>query len=148
MPRAATWILAALLLTCAACSGGHSMFGAPLDQALADLDGSIARGDVEVACGRLHEVLPQLSQWVDGARGERATVGHQLLEQLADLGESCGVPPAGDATRLASGWPPLYKELRRISTYKTSWLTVFTYVSMLVVGIGTYWLLRRKRRAE
>ena len=147
MPRAtATWILTALLLACGAC-GNRSMFGSQLDQSLADVDGSITRGDVEVACGRLQQVLPQLDEWVKGARGERAARGNQLLEQLADLSSSCGAPPAGNPARLATAWPPLYQELRRISTYKTSWLTVFTYVSMLAVGIGTYLFLRRAKRS-
>ena len=147
MPRAAaTWILTALLLACGAC-GNRSMFGSQLDQGLADIDGSITRGDVEVACGRLQQALPQFAEWVQGARGERAAVGNQLLEQLGELTSSCGVPPPGNPARLATGWPPIYKEMRRISTYKTSWLTVFTYVSMLAVGIGTYLFLRRAKRS-
>jgi hypothetical protein len=149
MARAATsttWLLATFLVACAAC-GNQSMLGAPLDKALAEVDGSIARGDVEVACGRLQQVVPQLAAWVKDARGERAAVGNQVLGQLGELSGSCAAPPAGDPTRLATAWPPLYQELRRVSTYKTSWLTVFTYVSMLAVGIGTYLLLRRKRSA-
>jgi hypothetical protein len=147
MPRAAaTWILATLLFASAAC-GNRSMLGGPLDQSLADLDGSITRGDVELACSRLQQLLPQLGEWAANARGERAAVSHQLVEQLSDLSSSCAAPPSGNPARLASAWPPLYQELRRISTYKTSWLTVFTYVSMLAVGIGTYLFLRRAKRS-
>jgi hypothetical protein len=145
MVRAATWILAVTLLACAAC-GDSSMLGGPLDQSLTELDGSIARGDVEVACGKLTQVIPELTGWAKGARGERAAVANQVVEQLGELSLACGPPPAGNPARLATGWPPLYKELRRVSTYKTSWLTVFTYVSMIAVGIGAYVLLRRRRR--
>ena len=143
------WIIvaAALLATLAGC-GDRSMFGSQLDRDLADLNAAMECGDFELACERLGKVTPQFAKWAEGARGERAASGNQLLEQLAGLQTSCGVPPLADSRNLTSSWPPLYQEMRRISTYKTSWMTVFTYVSMLAVGIGMYLFLRRMRSAH
>ena len=135
-----------LLILVAAC-GDRSMFGPQLDQGLAGLDAALARGEVEVACARLNEVVPKFAEWAEGARGERAARGNQLLEQLAGLRNYCGAPGTADPAAMTKAWPPIYAEMRKISTYKTSWLTVFTYASMFAVGIGVYMLLRRMRRS-
>ncbi len=129
--------------------GNRSMFGSQLDHELAGVNSAVERGDVELACERLSRALPLLAEWVDGARGERAATGNQLLNQVSELMSYCSVPPpvTGSGGNLMTAWPPYYKELRRISTYKTSWLTVFTYVSMLGVAIGMYIFLRRMRRS-
>jgi outer membrane murein-binding lipoprotein Lpp len=142
------WIMAAAVAALLAGCGNRSMFGSQLDRDLAELNATMERGEVELACERLKKVTPQFAQWAEGARGERAARANQLLEQLSGLQTFCGVPPLADSRNLASSWPPLYQEMRRISTYKTSWMTVFTYVSMLAVGIGMYLFLRRMRSAH
>jgi hypothetical protein len=121
--------------------GQRSMLAPELDRDLTDVDRAVARGEVEAACAKAGTALPRLAEWAEGARGERAARGHQVVEQLAHAVELC--TSGGD---FAAAWHEPYQELRAITTFKTSWLTVFTYVSMIAVGIGTYLLLRRMRR--
>jgi hypothetical protein len=147
MRRGAAVAVLVLALAAPACAS-RSMFGTQLDQELAELDGAIGRGETEVACARLKKVVPELADWVHGARGERAALGNQLLERLSELDTACAPPPQGDPARLVAGWPPIYAEMRKVGAVQTSWLTLFTYVSMLAVGIGTYWLLRRRRQGD
>jgi hypothetical protein len=136
-----------LALAAPACTS-TSMLGTQLDQGLSELNGAISRGETEVACARLQKVVPEFADWVQGAHGERLARGNQLLDRLAELNMACAAPPQGDPARLVAGWPPIYAEMRKVSEAQTSWLTLFTYVSMLAVGIGTYWLLRRRRKGD
>jgi hypothetical protein len=135
-------VVLVLVLVLAGC-GNRSMLAPELDQGISEVDAAVRRGDVEVACARLAQVVPRFADWAGHARGERAAVGNQLLEQLSGLTASCSTPGGGNLT---SAWPPIHAEIRRISSYRTSWLTVFTYVSMLAVGIGVYLFLRRAKR--
>ncbi len=138
-------ILVALASAGGGCSG-KSMLGAELDTGLTQVDGAIGRGDIEDACAKLRVALPGLGRWAEGTRGERAARANAVFEQIALAAASCGPEaPPGATASLAAAWTPAYTELREISEYKTSWLTVFKYASMLAVGILVYVFLRRLR---
>jgi hypothetical protein len=137
----------ALALTLAGC-GKTSMLGAELDRDLADADRAISRGDVEEGCAKLGSALPRYAEWAEHARGERAARANRLVETISMTMQLCSAPvgSAASPASLQASWRPTYAEIREISTYKTTWLTVFTYVSMLAVGIGMYVFLRRMRK--
>ena len=139
MTRWRQFLLVGGLCLMTAC-GKSSLLAAELDRDLADVDRMAARGDVEQACGKLASALPTLEAWAVAQKGERAVRAHAAARQLVAAQASC--KSGGD---FAAAWRAPYQELRTISTLTTSWLTIFTYVSMLGVGIGTYVWLRRKR---
>ena len=128
--------------------GPRSMLGGDLDKDLAELDTSIERGDVEVACSRVPDVMRRIGTWAEGVRGNKAGAVHQTVEQLGEAALRCGVGggiTTVKADELQAAWRPPYQRLRTLSTQETSWLTVFTYVSMIAVGVGAYLFLRRVR---
>jgi hypothetical protein len=140
------WLVMLGVLLAAGC-GDRSMLGPELDKNLTSVDTAIQRGDVELACSRLKDVTGPFELWAEGARGERASTSRALVKRLAELEAACAPPPAGDPAKVSAAWPPIHAEMRKISVYETSWLTIFTYVSMLAVGIGAYALLRRMKRS-
>ena len=146
----ATWIVGVAALLALAGCGKRSMLATQLDQDLTDVNRAVERGDVEVACAKAPGVMPRLYEWAQNARGGLAARANPLVDQLAQSTMFCSLPPSAQGPAgadFATQWKPAYAELRKISTYKTSWLTVFTYVSMLVVGIVTYVFLRRMKRS-
>jgi hypothetical protein len=141
-------VVAALAVMAVAACGPRSMLGADLDKQLGELDTSIERGDVEVACSRVPDVMRRIGEWAEGVRGNKSGPVHQTVERLGDVALRCGVGggvTTVKADELQAAWRPPYQELRKLSTQETSWLTLFTYVSMIAVGIGAYLFLRRVR---
>jgi len=141
-------VVALALATLAGC-GKSTMFTAELDKTLTDANRALERGEVELACAKLGEAMPRLAEWSETQRGERVARANHLLDQLSMAASTCAMPPsAGGGADFAAQFRPAYQELRRISTYSTSWWTVFTYVSMFAVGIAVYVFLRRMRRSS
>src|SRR5262245_1794124 len=101
------WMVAVLALLAVAACGRNSMLGPDLERDVNDVNAAITRGELENACARLPRVTEGFATWVEGARGERAAVGNQLLERIAGMGSFCGAPPQGDPGKLAAAWPPI-----------------------------------------
>jgi hypothetical protein len=133
------------------CGGGGSWLGDDLRQKLQGVDESFARGDSAAGCAQLGAAMPALYDWTEHTRGNLAVRAQQLLQRAEGVQAMCGVVPAPAGTpgagvpspAVAEQWRAFYDELRETTKHKTSWLTVFTWVSMFVLGIVVYVVLRR-----
>jgi hypothetical protein len=127
----------------AAC-GPQSTLGGPLDQDLGKLNTAVERGDVEIACSQASGVVKQIAEWAATVPEKRRPQAVEAATQLSVATTPCGTTPVTSAA-LQTPWRPAYAKVRELSTSHTSWLTTFTYVSMIGVGIGMYLFLRKRQ---
>jgi hypothetical protein len=136
--------LLALLTGC----GRGSWLGDDLAKQFETIDQAFARGDVDGACGLLPQAAAGLADVAEHSRGKIAVRMQQAYARLEGITANCGLamlaPEKARGPRaVPSDWAPFYAELKRATVHKTGWLTVFSWVSMFVVGIGVYYGLRR-----